>query len=116
LLNYLTDLERYEPVIVAWALNGGLAVLLGNLVHISSTQEAAVTTIFTAAVAIYSAIRTRPFEVSLFTGAVTTIGVAAAAFGLHLPAHDVGIGAAVLSALVALLLRTNVTPAASVNS
>ena len=116
MLNYLTNLERYEPVLLAWALNGGLAVLLGNLIHISSTQEAAVTTILTAAVAIYSAVRTRPFEVSIFTGAVTTIGVAAAAFGLHLPSAEIGVGAAVLSGVVALILRQNVSPSATVNS
>ena len=47
--NIEPDFVRYEPVIVAWALNGGLAVLLGNVVGISPTQEAAVTTIVTGA-------------------------------------------------------------------
>lgn len=115
-MNYISGLLKYEPVIVAWALNGGLAILLGNLVHISSTQEAAVTTALTAAVAIYSAIKTRPFEASIFSGGLTTLVVAAASFGLHLPAADVGVAVTIISAVVGLLLRSNVTPSATVNS
>lgn len=107
------DFLKYEPVILAWALNGGLAVLLGSLIHISSTQEAAVTTIATGLVAIFNALHTTPFAASAFTGALTTILVAGAAFGLHLPAQDIGVGVAVLAALAGLGLRANVSPVAT---
>jgi hypothetical protein len=106
------NLWRYEPVILAWVLNGGLAVLLGNLIHISSTQEAAVTTIATALVTIFTALKTHPPAVSMLVGAVTTMAVAAGAFGLHLSAAEIGAGAAILSGILGLVLRANVSPKA----
>jgi hypothetical protein len=115
LSNIEPDFVKYEPVIVAWAVNGGLAVLLGNVVGISHTQEAAVTTIATGLVAIYTAIKTDNFTVSGFTGALTTIAVAAAAFGLHLSAQEMGAGIAVISGVLGLILRQNVSPAATVS-
>lgn len=106
------DWVLYEPVIVAWALSGGLAVTLGSVAHISSVQEAAVTTILTGLVALYTMLRTKEFVVSTFTGVLTTVAVAATAFGLHLDASQIGVGVAVLGVVVGLLLRQNVTPAA----
>jgi hypothetical protein len=106
------DWVRYEPVVVGWALSGGLAVVLGDVAHISSVQEAAVTTILTGLVAVYTMIRTKEFVVSSFTGVLTTVVVASAAFGLHLSSSQIGVGVAVLAAVVGLLLRQNVTPAA----
>jgi hypothetical protein len=112
----ITDIEpdfiKYEPVILAWALNGGLAVLLGDLFHITTTQEAAVTTIATGLVAVFTALHTKPFAVTAFTGALTTIAVAGAAFGLHLPAQDIGVGVAILASIAGLGLRANVSPVA----
>jgi hypothetical protein len=106
------DFIKYEPVIVAWALNGGLAVLLGDVVHLTSVQTAAVTTIATGVVAIFTALHTKPFAATAFTGALTTILVAGAAFGLHLPATDIGVGVAVLASVAGLGLRANVSPVA----
>ena len=115
LSNLEPDFAKYEPVIVAWALNGGLAVLLGDVVHISTTQEAAVTTILTGAVAIYTAIKTDNFTVSGFTGALSTVLVAAAAFGLHLSSQEIGVGVAVIAGILGLILRQNVSPKATVS-
>jgi hypothetical protein len=113
--NIEPDFVRYEPVIVAWAVNGGLAVLLGNVVGISHTQEAAVTTIMTGLVAIYTAVKTDNFTVTGFTGALTTIAVAATAFGLHLSAQEISAGVAIISGIIGLILRGSVSPAAQVS-
>lgn len=102
----------YEPAVLGWALNGGLAVLLGSVFHISATQEAAVTTIVTAAVGVYTWATTRDRTVSGLTGFISTIAVAATAFGLHLSAAETGAGVALLSGVIALVLRQNVTPVA----
>ena len=106
------DFIKYEPVIVAWALNGGLAVALGDVAHLTSVQEAAVTTIATGLVAIFTALHTKPFAATAFTGALTTVLVAGAAFGLHLPAQDIGVGVAILASIAGLGLRANVSPVA----
>lgn len=111
-MSFIERLWRYEPAILAWALNGGLAVLLGNVFHITTTQEAAITTVLTACVAIFTAVRTRPVEAAAVVGALSTIAVAAGAFGLHLTSAQIGAGAAILSGIFALALRQNVSPAA----
>lgn len=104
------NLLKYEPVLLAWVLNGGLAVLLGNVIHISSTQEAAITTAATALVAAFTWWKTTPHAVSGLVGAISTIAVAASAFGLHLSNAEIGAGAAILSGILALVLRQNVSP------
>jgi hypothetical protein len=113
----LLDLEpefiKEEPVVTAWALNGGLAVLLGSVVGITHTQEAAVTTIVTGVVALYTMLRTKEFVVSTLTGTITTIAVAAAAFGLHLPTQELGVLVAVAAGVIPLVLRQNVSPSAA---
>lgn len=106
----MTGILKYEPVVLAWVLNGGLAVLLGNVIGISTTQEAAVTTIATALVGIFAWFKTTPHAVSGLVGFISTIAVAAAAFGLHLSAAEIGAGAAILSGILALVLRQNVSP------
>ena len=52
----------------------------------------------TGLVAVYTMIKTREFVVSTFTGVLTTIMVAAAAFGLHLSSQQIGVGVAVAGA------------------
>lgn len=110
-MNIIQRLWNYEPAILSWALSGGLAVLLGNVFHISSTQQASVTTILAALAAIVTALKTKEKEVSVIVGAVVTIATAAAAFGLHLSSSEMGAGAAILSGILALVFRANLTPA-----
>lgn len=109
----LRALLAYEPAVVAWAANGGIAALLGVAVHLPAGQLDAVTTITTALAAVYTAFRTRPVAVSVITGAVATIGTACAAFGLHVAPAVLATGVTVLSSLLGLWFRSNVTPAAS---
>lgn len=104
---FLSYLWNEEPVIAAWVANGGLALLFGSVFILTSTQEAAVTTAATGVVALITAIRTTPFVVSAFSGALTTLVAAAATFGLHLDPTASGIVIAGLSTVVALLLRGN---------
>jgi TRAP-type C4-dicarboxylate transport system permease large subunit len=106
----LSDLHKYEPVMLAWATSGGLAVLCGMLLHVSSTQEAAITTIATGVVGIYSWWRTKEKQATVLVTLVTTIAVAGAAFGLHLSSTEIGAAAAILSGFLGLVLRQNVTP------
>lgn len=108
----LAGLLTYEPAVAAWAAAGGLAVLLGSVAHLSTVQEAAVTTIATALAALYTAVQTRPVAVSALVGALATGITAAAGFGLHVSPTWIGVGTAVLSAVLSVLLRPNITPAA----
>lgn len=108
----LKALLQYEPAVISWAINGGLAAVLAFLAHLSPTEIAAVTTITTAAAAVVTALRTRPISVSVITGAVATIATAVSAFGLNLPTPVVGVVVTVLSTVLGLLFRQNLTPTA----
>ena len=113
LLARLRTLAAYEPAVLAWAASGGLAVVLAFLFHLSHTQEAAVTTIAAALATVYVAARARPVEGPAVIGALVTAVTAAAAFGLHVPVRDISVGEAVVSAVMALMFRANLTPAAA---
>lgn len=109
-MNALKTFLRYEPVLLAWALNGGLAAFLAYATGLTSTQMAAVTTITTALVGIYTAYRTRPIAVSVITGALATIAVAIGAFGFNLSANEIGGATTIIGGVLMLLLRANVAP------
>ena len=111
MLQKLKGLLAYEPAALAWAVNGGIAIILSYLVHLTPTQLAAVTTITMALSTIYTAARARPVSVSILVGGLATIAVASAAFGLHLTADQIGTGVTVLSAVLGLLFRNSLTPA-----
>lgn len=105
------DLLAYEPAVVAWAVNGGIATVLAFLLGLNAPEMAAVTTITTALAAIATAIKARPVSVSIVTGALATIAEATAAFGFHMPATVVAAITAVASAVLGLMFRQNLTPA-----
>lgn len=107
----LKDLLAYEPAVVAWAVNGGIATVLAFLFTLDGPETAAVTTITTALAALVTAVMARPVSVSLVTGALATIAEAAAAFGLNLPPTVIGAITAVASAVLGLMFRQNLTPA-----
>lgn len=107
-------LLAYEPAVVAWAVNGGVATVLAYVVHLSPTAGAAVTTITTALAAAYTAARAKPVAVSAIVGALATIATAGAAFGLHVSPEVIASGVTVLSAVLGLVFRANLTPRAAV--
>lgn len=106
----LKALLACEPAVVAWAVNGGLAAALVFLFHLDGTQAAAVTTITTALAAAFTAVKARPVAVSVLVGAAATIATACAAFGLDLSPQLIATGVAVLSAVLGLVFRQNLTP------
>jgi hypothetical protein len=112
-MTYLKSLLKFEPAVVAWALNGGIVLVLAYLLHFTKTQEAAAATIVTALAAAYTAIKARPFAVAALTGALMTAVTAATAFGFHPSAQVIAAVSAVLSSILPLVLRANLTPLAT---
>lgn len=102
---------HFEPVVIGWALDGGLAAACAFLFHTTNTQTAAITTIMAGAVTLFTAWKTKEKSVSTIVGAIVTVATAASAFGLHLTAAEIGAGTSILSGLLALVLRANVSPA-----
>jgi hypothetical protein len=118
-MTYLRSLLKYEPAVLAWALNGGFALVVVFLLHFTKTEEAAAATIVTALAAAYTAIKARPSIepvsaiVPVVTGALATAVTAAAAFGFHPSAEVTAAVVAVVSAVLRLVLRLNITPVAT---
>lgn len=105
----LKGLVQYEPAVLAWAINGGIAALVAFVFHVTPDQTAAVTVITTALSAVYTAIMARPVSVSILTGSVATIATASAAFGLHLGTDVIATIVAVLSSVLSLYFRQNLS-------
>ena len=116
MLQRLKGLLAGEPAALAWVVNGGLATILSYVAHLSPTQLAAVTTITMALSTIYTAARAKPVSVSVLVGGLATIATACAAFGLRLSADEIGTGVTVLSAILGLVFRVNLTPNAAVKA
>lgn len=113
LLARVRALLAYEPAVLAWALNGGIAMLVTYAFGFSRTWEAATATIVTGLAAVYTALRARPPVVPAAIGALTTIVTAAAVFGFHPSSHAIAIGTSVASVVLSLVFRSNLTPKAA---
>lgn len=113
MFNYLRNLLRYEPAVIAWAANGGLALVLAYAFHITRTQEAAVTTITTALASVFTAWKAGPSNAPVILGALTTAVTAAGAFGFHPSAQLLATLAAAGSAVLPWIMRANLTPKAT---
>lgn len=102
-----------EPAIILYVVNAVVA-FLATIPAIGLTEESSawVMTIASGVVALVVAFATRPFVVSLLTGAVQTILTGLAAFGLPLTEQMTGAFVILLSGVLGLVLRSNVTPAA----
>lgn len=100
-----------EPAVWLYVINAVVAFLV-TLPAIGLTEESAgwVMTIATGAVALLVAMLTRPFVVSALTGALTTIFAGLASFGLPLTEQQTGAFVFLVSAVLGLLLRSNVSP------
>lgn len=116
LISRLRKLWAYEPAALSWCVNGGVALICAYAFGLSGTQEAAVTTIVTALAAIATAVQARPVVIPAIVGALTTALTAAAAFGLHVSPDVLAAGSSIVSAVLALLLRQNVTPVATIRA
>lgn len=100
-----------EPAVIAYVVNGGVALLVVYGLPMSQGQVEAVTVTTTAIAAAVTAVMTRPIVVSTLTGALATVMTALAAFRIEFSAEQIGQTVAFVSLVLALLLRQNVSPA-----
>lgn len=112
----LTRVAVYEPAVLAWGANGGVALIVGTLTPLTGAQTGAITVITTALATIYTAARTRPVAVSAITGALATAATAAAAFGLDLSPTMIAGVVSLVSAGLGLVFRANLTPTATLEA
>jgi hypothetical protein len=111
LLQRLKGLLTLEPAVAAWVASGGLAAILITALHVNPVVAASIATIVSGAATIYTAVTARPIAVSMLVGALATGATALAGFGLHLSPDAIAAGAAILSTVLGLVFRANLTPA-----
>ncbi|GIJ10720.1 hypothetical protein ACFFMR_18820 [Micromonospora andamanensis] len=101
-----------EPTLWIQALSAflGVAVTFG-VPGLSATQAAAIVAATSAVFAAINAALVRPVAPAAFTGLVTAFAVLVAAYGLDVSQETVGAVQLTVVAVLALLTRTQVTPA-----
>lgn len=103
-----------EPAVILYVINAVVAFLV-TIPAVGLTAESSgwVMTIANGVVALLVAVLTRPFVVSALTGAISTVLTGLAAFGLPFTEQQTGAFVMVVSAVLGLVLRANVSPAPS---
>lgn len=106
-----------EPAVWLYVINA-LVAFLATIPAVGLTAESSgwVMTIANGVVALLVAVLTRPFVVSALTGALSTILTGLASFGLPLTEQQTGAFVMVVSAVLGLVLRSNVSPAPATSS
>ena len=84
--------------------------LIAVLAHMNHDWQNALTLIVNAAYMILVAALTRPIDLSIITGAVTTIVTACGVFGWHVSADTISVFNAALVAVATLALTNLVSP------
>ena len=104
---------KWEPAVLLYGLSGAVALAVSFGLPWDKTMVAAAMTIATALAGAVTAFLTRPFSVSVTVGLVTTAVTAASAFGLNLTVDQLGSLGAVVSVILALVMRQALTPKAA---
>jgi len=110
LINFL----KAEPVLVTGALQAVLALLSATVVTWSAGETGAILAATTAALALVNAVAARKVSTAVVTGFTTAVVTLLVAFGV--PGVSPGIVSVLngaVTAVMALILRQNVTPVAS---
>jgi hypothetical protein len=91
----------------------GLAVvqLVAILAHMGHDAQSALSISVTALYAILTAVLTRPINLAVVTGALSTLATAAGVFGFHVSADAMSVFNTALVAVATLVLTTLVSPA-----
>lgn len=94
-----------------WLAAGlGVVQLVAVLAHMTHDQQSALSIGVTALYGILTAVLTRPINLAIVTGALSTLATAAGVFGLHISADSMSVFNAALVALATLLLTNLVEP------
>lgn len=102
-----------EPAVILYVLNAVVAFLVTiPAVGLTEVSAGYVMTILSGLVAFAVAVLTRPWVVSALTGALSTILAGLASFGLPLTEQQSATFVILVSAVLGLVLRANVSPSA----
>lgn len=98
------------PAALLYALNTAVALFVSFGLPLNSDQVAAVSTIATALLAGYAALKVRPVAIAMFGAAAATALTAATAFGFDLKPDQIGLLVAAISIVLGFLTHQSVSP------
>jgi uncharacterized protein (DUF697 family) len=100
-----------EPTLVISAAASLLSLVAGfGMDWLTPGQAAAIVVVLNAILGVVNALAVRPVAPAAFTYAVGAVATLVAAYGVHVSQSKVGLVNAAVLAVLALLLRGNVTP------
>lgn len=102
-----------EPALWIATISAVLSVVVTfGLPWLDDGDATNIVAIITAGGAVITAIKTRPIAISAFTGLLSTAAVLAAGYGLDVPQQMLGAVQLAIVAIVTLIARGQITPAA----
>lgn len=108
---------RSEPALILAFVQAGLSLLIGAGLHLTVTQAGSIEAAVAAAAGLVVAVSVKPFAVASLTGLIAAAGTLLITFGVqHVSAGLVSEVNAVVVAVLALLIRGNVTANANLPS
>ena len=107
-------LVKTEPALFVGLVQTALALLVSTGLHLTAAQAGSIEAAAAAALGLVVAASTRPFQVAALTGLISALGTLVTTFGLHhvTPGQVSAVNAFVV-AILALILRSHLTPKAS---
>jgi hypothetical protein len=108
-----TTLFGREPALVLGVLSAGLSLLVTFQFGLTGEQAGAIVAVISAAFAAATAFVTRPVAPAAFTGLVTAAAALLAAYGLNVAPETIGAINFFVLAVLGLLTRGQVSPAAA---
>lgn len=107
---------RFEPTLVLQTISAALAFIVTfGLDFLTAEQAGAITAVIAAIIGVVNALKVRPVAPAAFQALVTTFAALVTTYGLHFSQEQIGTFQLLVVAVIALLTRTQVTPAAVMN-
>jgi hypothetical protein len=116
ILAWFKALPSGEPAILAYGLAGALIPVLTQLLHWDTKETAAAGATLTALASIVAAARARPVAPTVLIGGAVAVVQALAAFKVNVPPADLSMWSGFATALIGLIMRSHLTPVASMQN
>ena len=117
MLEKILNVIKTEPAMITAVIQAILAVIVSFGFSLTAGETGAIVAVTSALLALVTALSARPFAVSALTGLVNAIVTLLVAFGVHNIQPDMvaSVNAAIV-AISALVLRSHITPVATLHA
>jgi hypothetical protein len=108
---------RREPTLIITAIGTVLTLIAGyGLDFLSPDQAGLIIVVLNAGLGVWNALKVRPVQPAAFTYFIGVVATLIATYGIEMSQSQIANVNAVVLAVLALILRGNVTPAATADA